>query len=234
MAKADQISEQYADKTGEWTKVLNDFKKTYTVEISDEENYSLTKQTADLLIQFLNIFIEHGQFKDTWEEQDLFVNINTIETRIRSVKTGSLFDLGYDHKGLYLQIRIGDSGSLKNMDDSFWSIFLQMQECGIFSFIENETFGSEVRKELPHLFRNPRGNLFMVLRNYFISEIKFKEDYSQRQFKDNIDLGWLQVSWPASEYSVHDILNQGTKAFKLMYKLNYLLWKRGILAAKGK
>ena len=61
------------------------------------------------------------------------------------------------------------------------------------------------------------------MRNYFIFET---------QYGEVTELGWLTVRWKGD--SLDDILRNGCMAFKILYQLNYSLWKISDLRSKKK
>lgn len=206
-----------------WARRINDY-RNYSVSKSpaNDEWGKFIYEIAGYLRGFLKVFIEFGKFKDKFIEPTFELYGEGIESNITSEKMAIKFNFGFDYKGLYLNTCISNPECLKNVHDDFWETFLKLSQFGDFKFDENAGFGNDVKKRYAHLFKPTKSNLYRLQRNYFLQEFLRKED------RDNIeisDLGWFYMRWSPKEYGAADILVMGCEAFKLMYQLNYLLWK---------
>lgn len=110
---------------------------------------------------------------------------------------------------------------LRYMKDSFWKGILELKNYGKFSFVENAIIQS---KEMRHL-RNNSSTIFKILRNYILSEIEYINTNPKPIYNDT-DLGWLLIKWDFNtDWDWAIILEELCKSFKILYKLNYQLWK---------
>lgn len=219
------LAEKYSGKFPQWVETINDFNNSFNTLISNQENEKIIMNTARVFSEMLEIFIKHGNFKDTWDKTMLFFTPFILQVEKKSLKTDFSFELGLDINGIFLQTHIRYPENLKHMSDEFWLNFLELSKYGQFEFKENETFGIKTKREFPHLFQTFKGNLFKITRNYFAAEFISK---------DHIDLGWLVMTWSTEKYGMSEIFMNGCKTLKILYNLNYSLWKINVLKNKKK
>lgn len=161
------------------------------------------------------MFFKYGSFKDEWENTKFYQHIYGPELIIKSIKTRSDFRLGIDEKGIYLSTDFRHTENLKNMDDKFWIKLLNLMEFEGFEYDEYEFIGDETRHKHPELFKNYKGMIFRMFRKYFFSMIEYKEVGT---------LGDFKITW-TNKIKFDDIIREGCIAFRIMYQLNYDLWK---------
>lgn len=209
-------------KFNDWIKILNShnsLKFSYD-EITDKTQ--INNELVQILVDISELFIKYGNFKDTFDNSKMYLNLYGLNLIIKSTKTGVVYDLGIDIKGIYLKTHLRYPDNLKNMDDEFWMEFLKLNEYGCFELVENEGFSDEVKRKNPDLFYNYKGSVFKIFRRYFTDVLDDKSCG---------DLGDLQITWTAKD-NFYDIISNGCLAFKSLYKLNYLLWKIDDLKSK--
>jgi hypothetical protein len=221
--KLDDLVHNNISNLEEWTDIINNymdfvFRKN---KLNDEEIKDLTNEVAESFYSILQIFVEFGKFKDKWIDKGFRSHFMGIYYGIKSEKTGMDLEFGIDEKGLYLQTNILSGGNIKNMNDDFWRSFLELAKFGDFQFIE---YSSPSTKECPQLFKGYKSNLFRLTRNYFLSEFQYGEAGI---------LGYFNLRWD-KKFTLDQILRNGCSASKILYQLNYSLWKISDLRSKKK
>ncbi len=213
----DKIIDKYVPELDNWVNIINSYINIlFSLEkCSDSDIENKTHDVVVLFSKILTIFSKSSQIKDKWENPTFFLNPFGFQTQIKSCKTGISIEMGIDNKGIYMESFINNAENIKNMSDEFWISFLELSKIGIFEFKENGRFSSQITAKYPHLFKTFKGNIYKIMRNYFLME------YLQRE-KD--DLGWLEMRWD-STYSFEDIFINAFITFKEFYRFNYSLWK---------
>lgn len=219
-----KIVENYIDDYGKWVQILNNYlRDPYSKgEISQDEAMNQTYSVVDILAELTKSSISYGNFKDTFEYEKFHQHYYGPELIINSHKTKTVYYIGLDNKGIYIRTYLKHNFSLKNMDDKFWISLLSLYNYGEFELVEHEHFGKETRKKYPELFTNQKGTIFRLFRKYFVS---FLTEDDRHYRKDVIgSLGDLQVTWNTN-YGLDKIVEECCEVFKILYKLNYELWK---------
>lgn len=190
---------------------INNFDES--AENSVEDYYKL----RDAMFNFLDAIIKKGNFKDSFE---FSYSIGLVfETIAISKKTGAYFRFGFNTMTNEISFIswIHNSYNLKNIQDSFWIEFFTTCDKYNFKYVQN-CFSPKAEKELPDLYKTFKGNIYRLMRNYFVS-IAFDHDD-----KTNLDMGSFEAVWN-SDKDITVIYDEACIAMKLFYKLNYNLWK---------
>lgn len=219
-----RIIDTYVGDYENWAKTLNGYLRDgYSKgEISQNEAVDQIYSVVGILAELAKSCISYGNFKDTFRYEKFYQHYYGPELIINSGKTKTVYYVGLGNKGLYIRTYLMHSFTLKNMDDKFWTSLLSLNNYGEFELIESEHFSKEIRKKYPELFNNQKGTVFRLFRNYFVSFLT-EEDKDCR--KDVIgSMGDLQVTWKPS-YGIDKIVEECCEVFKILYKLNYDLWK---------
>lgn len=170
---------------------------------------------ADALCSISELFIKYGNFKDTFKTGDFILHYYGPELDILSEKTGINLDFGIDQKGLYLSSRLSYIENLPYMDDGFYKDFLSLSEFGDFSIFENQGYNNPLARENEQLFVTQKSQMFKMLRYFFVGYLGNERD---------IVSGILQIYWKHGT-DFEEIVRNGCQAFKVLYRLNYALWK---------
>ena len=132
-----------------------------------------------------------------------------VETEITGINiTFGLF------RDFYLASPIKNPKNIKFMKDEFWMLLFELSSLGKFGFKEAEQPDKNIRQKHPQLF-NKTGNYYKLLRNYFL----FEADYGLIR-----ELGSISVSWDNST-TFDRLIPKICDSFKIMYQLNFLLWR---------
>lgn len=192
--------------------------------ISEMESLVIYHQINELLRDIAKNFYEYGRFKDSWDDNRFMSNVYGQFLSLKSLKTEQVFDWGVFQDTFYLETYISHPGNLKYMGDNFWKELLELSEYGDFSFVENAGISSKESR----YFNNKKSNLFRLMRNYFLRDIE-----NMYLHKSELDLGWLEIKW---EFGTpwETLIENACKAFRIMYGLNYKLWKVTDLKNKRK
>ena len=208
-------------KFEKWEKILTThFDKLMNFDkYSQDERFTIFDDTNELLIDFANIFYKYGRFKDEWDDSKCSQIVYGQNIYLKSMKTNHTFDWGVYEDNFVLRSYISYPENFKYMSDDFWTSLMELIQYGDFSFVENSGLNKEDKK----YFNSNKSNLFRLLRNYFLHDIK-NINLSEINRDFEMDLGWLEVKW-SFDTKWEDLIINASKTFKIMYKLNYKLWK---------
>lgn len=104
------------------------------------------------------------------------------------------------------------------MGDSFWSLLLELPKHSKFQFCENA--GISLQHE--RLFYNKKSTLFRLIRNYVLMESDKVGDGFDRRL--DLDLGWFEMKWDINT-TWEELVQNSSICFKIVHRLNYMLWK---------
>jgi len=207
-----------------WIEILNKQRETIFSDekLNEEENTNLTYATSGVLGKIADLAIKYGSFKDNFDTDKMYLNLYGPSLIIKSTKTDQTLYLATDLDGICLTTSFLHAENLKNMDDDFWRELFELKEFSGFEYDENSYFSIEVQRKYPELFRTYKNTMFLMFRKFFLSHTENHND---------IDLGQFKVKWnPNEDFST--MIMEICLAFKLMYKMNYKLWKISDLREK--
>ncbi len=203
----------------EWDKALGShFKLTY--EDDDQEDLDAHIQVSTrvhtIFRTILSLFAAHGKARDAWifSAQPDILPFGQ-QCSVRSEKMDVTFDFGVYYNDFFLHSDLRYPFFIKNMDDQFWSHFVELQSLGQFEFMENAGPSSnEADTAMKHL-KNTKSNIFQMIRNYILLDI-YADDVT--------DLGSIEIKWPVTD-SWDSIIENGLSAFTRLYRINYMLYR---------
>lgn len=210
--------DQNEDRVNEWIDQINYYNKVTYWEREDtqeEDGIDLTLKTVNVLSSIFEIFKKFGGFKDEFDHSKFTLNIYGPSLIIKSIKTGVTFRLALDYKGIYLSTYLYKIKNLRHMDDQFWSQILKLPSLGEFELGEYEFYGRETVQGHQELFSNQKSNLFRIMRSYFVGSILNEGEIISPHF---------EMRW-GYDNDLSNLILKGYETFKLLYNLNYLLWK---------
>lgn len=216
MSNIENFIEKYNVQFPNWTGAINSFKYLLEApfEFTSTKASSIHNLAAMALGEILITITENNGAPMEWQEPTSRPILNGIQSELISKDFQTSFILNLDEEGISIESAILNPRNLRKMKDDFWIILLELLKLGDFEFIENEQFSDLVMSKHPKFFKGKtKGNIFRLMRNYFISEIELDEC---------IDLGSYSVKWPI-EMSVDKLLIKGNTAYLLIQKLNKLL-----------
>lgn len=216
-SKLETLIEKNSSKFDSWIEIINahnDFRHS-DKKINTEEGYDVITDAADVLAEISEVFFQYGSFKDKFDNSKIHLNFYGPNLIIKSTKTKTEYNLGIDQKGIYLSTSIRNVENLKNMDDGFWSELLKLAQYGNFELLETSGFNIETKRKHPELYHTYKGTIFRIFRKYFVDIYEGRED---------AEIGYLQVTWPY-EVDFEKLVSEGCEVFKILYRLNYSLWK---------
>jgi hypothetical protein len=193
---------------------------SYSETTSDDidEAYKTTINCVNAFTKIFEECLAFGNFKDTWEYDKFYQNIYGPELIIKSLKTKCDYRLGLDEKGLYLSTDLRHNENLRFMDDNYWKSLLTLSEFSGFEYDEYEFVRTARTKEFPELFKTNKSMIYRIMRKYIFDQTETHSQY---------------VSGSVGEFKIVAKFDEGLpetvkkfcETFKLMYKLNYELWK---------
>jgi len=221
-----------------WIEKINDFLDyRYDNEADYFTYWNLQNKIKDDKIQLngkifdcLKVFGEiadkcwmYGHFKDDSEKTFCIGYYGPI-IYIKSVKTVCEYQFGFNEKGIYLSTHFKYSNNIRYMGDDFWKLLLSLSEFEGFSYFENQKVSSKIEKEYSELFASNKSLIFRMLRKYFF-------DVTIDDYDKNSYLGELEIAYsPKTDFP--EIIENFCQGFKIMYRLNYMLWKVSDLKKK--
>jgi hypothetical protein len=210
-----------------WDEVMGKYDKHMyenSNESVTEEQVSTMQEVLGIYETILKVCTRCGRFRDTW---DFPVKYYLLpfghEALLHSDKMRVEFRLGQYQRQVFLNSSLHAPSYLGRMDDSFWSCFLELESLGNFSFQANGVPPSQEARKVMRRLKNGKSSIFQVIRNYMCFEI-FGGDVG--------DLGSLDVRWPIT-LPWTDLITRAVKAFRCIYKINYMLYKHGGPAFSG-
>lgn len=190
-----------------------------------EEEYKLTIACVNALARIFEECLSFGNFKDNWEYEQFYQNIYGPELIIQAIKTKCCYSLGLDEKGLYLSTDLWHNENLRYMGDNYWKLLLTLSEFNGFEYEEFEFVRSERTKKFPELFKTNKSMIYRIMRKYIFDQTETNSQYVSGS------VGEFKITAEFDE-SLPEAIKKFCQAFKIMYKLNYELWKITDLKSK--
>jgi hypothetical protein len=196
-------------------------------DLTDDESWNITCDCVNAFAKIAEMCFKYGKFKDKWEYEHFRSHIYDTELIIKSLKTNCEYNIGLDRDGIYLSTDLRHKDNLRYMSDDFWKLLLNLSELKGFVYEEHEFVRNERRKEFPELFSTNKSVIYRILRKYIF---------------DATETDFQYTSWSVGKFRIlclfdkyfNDMVNEFCVAFKIMYQLNYLLWKVSDLKTKNK
>lgn len=220
--KIQNLINQNSENLYDWTKSINDFNEISFHSLSDEESLEPIYRLVDTFSKITELLIKYGKFRDNFEYEKFYINHYGPELIINSQKTKSTFYLGLDETGIYLKSHLRNNYNIRKMDDQFWVELLSLSNFGKFEFIENGGFDKKTEKEFPDIFSIKKSMIFSIFRRYFVDIITEKNNFQKYDVVE--DFGEFKISWNNS-FELDKIIQELCLTFKILYNLNYKLWK---------
>ncbi|MBB1643633.1 hypothetical protein [Sphingobacterium sp. UME9] len=196
--------------------------------LDNEENERRFFQTNELLMDIANNFLIYGKFKDKWDTSKCYMNFFGQNLILKSEKMDMTFLWGIDRECFYLDSSIPYAENLRFMTDDFWSMVLELKKYGEFEF---DGVGRVDVKKRPYL-ENKTSTVFQMIRKYTINQIE-KLNADNPQQPSYMEMGSFKVKWDLKT-DWETLLKESCSAFKMLYSINYQLWKITDLANKKK
>lgn len=206
----------------DWTNAINNHIENKNRDISTEESIEDVYELVEVFSDITDIIISYGRYKDEFEYEKFSLGYNGPELIINSIKTKSTFYIGLGYEGIYLTTHLRNNFNIRNMDDKFWIDLLSLYNYGNFELEQTEGFDSNFKKEFPEIFNIKKSIIFNIFRKFFVDTILEKDNY--RKYDKVGDFGVFKVFWDET-FSLDKIIDELTAVFKIMYSLNYKLWK---------
>ncbi|SHF39781.1 hypothetical protein [Chryseobacterium sp. OV279] len=200
---------------------INNYLESYHSEqriANTEVHYSKTLDCVNALAQIFEECLSYGNFKDEWDYDKFYEFLYGPELIITSIKTNCGYKLGINDKGLYLSMNLHYSENLRYMDNKYWKLLLALSDFKDFEYEEYEFIRNERRNEFPELFKTNKSMIYRIMRKYIFD---FTETHSSYQPGS---VGEFKIIAPFNE-DFSQSVKKFCETFKIMYKLNYDLWK---------
>jgi len=211
--KAKKDIKHYKDDFSKWNEYIKNYSQAFYSESIDLEK--ATVDATKVLNEILMYYISSCKVRDKFSELKIGIPIARgffLETK--SLKMDITFDFGIIDDNFYLESFIEYPFYMKSMDDDFWHQLSKLNNLGNFSFLENACPDSNKFKDILKNVKCKKSNIFKIILNYILLESSGGSG----------DFGSLEIKWPI-ETSWDILFNNGLEAFKIMYKLNYQLYR---------
>ena len=222
--KIEKLIAENEDKLNDWVDSIN--KHTNLLgpfqDFPTEEAVGITMNAVQVLAGLADISISYGNFKEQFEHKEFRPTFIGPELIVNAEKTGTTYLLGMDSEGIYLNTYLKWAENLPYMDDKFWHALMGLQDFRGFELLQSEEVGPQIKAKYPRQFASSKSMLFRFFRKYFMDIT---------QYDDLGSIGDLQVKW-SFDHSIEEIIAELAAVFKVLYQLNYSLWKVGDLRAK--
>jgi hypothetical protein len=186
-------------------------------------SYDLALQFHNILLEISKIFISTGHFRDKWDVQlepkkELPPFNHTIILTSAKQQENYIFGLFWN-KQFYLEVPIICPWNIKRMPDEFWKYFIELSQFGDFSVEEDALpILSDKDSSLDEAYlKGVKSNIYKMIWNY----ISWEQEYAEHYYS----FGRFMVRW-ASNIKWEDLIQNGSKAFQGIYKMNHMLYKR--------
>lgn len=206
---------------GEWDKTIWAYDELIyghgDVDVSDQD-VTVVTEVHKILESILRACTRYGHFRDKWDfsEKIGFLYFGQ-DTSVESVKIGARFTIGIYQREIFLGSTMIAGANIRKMGDDFWAYFVRLNSLGALRYQENAVPSSEEARRILRDLRNTKSCIFQFIRNYVLLE-GFDGDSG--------GLGSLDIIWPLSN-SWAEIVASAAKAFRCLYKMNYMLHRSG-------
>lgn len=190
----------------------------------DADRERIFFQTNELLIGVADNFFAYGRFKDNFDTSKCHLFPFGQYLLLRSEKMDITINWGVEWNDFYLELYLMHAENIRFMTDDFWQAILNLKELGEL----NLTGGGGLNSEQRPYFENETSIVFQIIRTFMINQ-------TSRMGSGNYGMQWeyptLTLKWKMDR-DWTGLLQKTAKAFKLMYSINYQLWKVSDLDTK--
>lgn len=210
----------YSPDFDSWISKINGYIDFYnsSKEYSTDEIWDITVSCVSVFSKIAEISIRYGKFKDTWNYDNFYQHVSGPELIVQSLKTGSEYKIGLNRTGIYLSTDLRHNDNLRFMNDDFWRTLLILSEFEGFQYEEMEFVRDERRKAFSHLFSTNKSMIYRILRKYLFDQTESDPRYASSSVGEFTILCKIETPFES-------MICRICEAFKLMYRLNYQLWK---------
>ncbi|MEG1909373.1 MAG: hypothetical protein RR190_00195 [Bacteroidales bacterium] len=232
MNKTNEIDKHISENSKDfnlWINGINNYLdyKYSDKELESKEAWKITSECIDVFADIIELCIKYGKFRDNWDYNHFYQNIYGPELIIRSLKTETEYRLGIDNEGIYLSTSLRFNENLRYMDDDYWRSVLNLSDFSGFIYNEYEFVSTERVKKFPELFNANKSIIYRILRKYLFDSTDTNSNYPHGS------VGEFKIYCSLSE-DFEECVKRFCLAFKIMYQLNYKLWKVSDLKSKKK
>ncbi|MCW3159700.1 hypothetical protein [Chryseobacterium oryctis] len=183
-----------------------------------EEQYQTTIDCVNAFSKIFEECLSYGNFKDRWDYDNYYQNVCGPELIIKAIKTNCDYKLGLDYNGLYLSTDLRFNENLRYMDDNYWKLLLKLSDFEGFEYSEYEFVRDERRREFPDLFKTNKSMVYRIMRKYIFDQTETNSSYTSDSVGE-----FKVVAKFDEDFTL--VVKKFCETFKIMYKLNYELWK---------
>jgi len=211
-----------------WTRQLSEhLTAQYQPSTYDEEEHQrIFFATNELLMGIARNFFTYGRFKDQWDTSKCSLHVFSQYLLLKSEKIDLEFQWGMDMNGFFIEANLTCTENLRYMTDDFWTAILALKDLGKFEYIGS---GGLNAQEKP-FFENKTSTIFQIIRRFMLYQMEQMMSPNTYQHS-NLELGQFVIRWNF-DTDWPTLLEKSCQSFKILYNLNYQLWKITDLANK--
>ena len=200
-----------------WDKCIQRFMQ-YTYSLDDDVTDEYYKQAyldlAKVLNEIITFYSISCKVRDNFSEPLLDLLPFGLSVVIHSEKMDVEFSFGIHEGKFFLDSFIDYPWYLKSMDDEFWHQLSKLSLLGEFHFLENAVPNSPESESIFKKVKCKKSNIFKMILNYVLLESSCGSG----------DFGAVEIRWPIN-LPWNDLLTNGSEAFRILYKVNYQLYR---------
>jgi hypothetical protein len=218
--------DEYSKIFPKWDKFIQNYLQIeYSTDedISDEDYQKVHLNMAELLNSILSFYTSSCKVRDTFTEPLLDILPFGLSVVVGSEKMGIKLWLGIYESYFFLNTFVDYPWYIKSMDDKFWHELSKLSLLGEFHFLENSVPNSPESKSIFKKVKCKKSHIFNIILNYALLESSGGSN----------DFGSIEIRWPINN-PWNDLLNKGSQAFNILYKVNYQLYRAYYLSTRNK
>ena len=217
---------EYSKLFPKWDKCIQKYLQIeYSLDddVNDEDYQKVHLDIAKLLNYILNFYTRSCKVRDTFTEPLLDFFPFGLSVVVESEKMGIKFSFGIYESNFFLNTFIDYPWHIKSMDDKFWHELSKLSFLGEFHFLENIVPDSPESDSISKKVKCKKSQIFNMILNYALLESSGGSG----------DFGSIEIRWPIN-HPWNDLLNNGSEAFRILYKVNYQLYRAYYLSTRNK
>lgn len=203
-----------------WDSVLDLFiESRFSEPVSMDEgrrDHALSGLIA-LLGDSLHLAEKDAKVRDKWQGQMVSLIVYGAVIHMRSERTTTSFDFGFDNRGFFFEVAPRYLKNLRHMGDDFWALIVQLTQQENFELVIHERSSGDLADKAQRLLPNKKSRLFSLLREYMIQALT-DSHFGLGSFAS------LAFYWPY-DANPERLLQELAAAFKAVWTIDYQLWK---------
>jgi hypothetical protein len=219
--KAEKIIREKSEDFVLWTGTYRSFLEMSldAVYYSEEDRASIWNDVELLYMEIFDTLFEITSFRETWNGPHVMPLAvpRGLEVNYWAERIGSMYNFGTDHQGFFLETNLLNVHNMRKMNDDFWFTVSELSRLGKLDFFQGTVVPPGEARKRPLLNRKSKSILYSLIQG----SLSLESYYGTSE-----DIGSIIVRW---SYNIpwDDLLNNGWRVLRNLYRINYELWKKG-------